>query len=312
MKTKKLATLLALTVMIGQANLPDTQFAQADTLLIQATGHSQETDSQKVASVIQHPPDVEGQGELPDSKPATPDVYTISNGEGVPATTLEAVKHDDTSAGLMVNGIEALRLRDDADAYTRVKTIMDRLNRMLVTGEAKAATLKPGLEKKQAVIRFGDEVLATVDAASAKAAKYTPERLAFIWTNRLRDSLGENALEAKEFPAMAAAEQPVESYKSTGRSQAGMASWYGPGFHGRRTASGARFNQHALTAAHRTLPFGTLVRVTNQRNKRSCVVKINDRGPYAHGRIIDLSSGAARRIGISGVGRVTLEVVNKS
>jgi rare lipoprotein A len=88
--------------------------------------------------------------------------------------------------------------------------------------------------------------------------------------------------------------------------QTGAASWYGPGFHGRKTASGERFNTHGMTAAHRTLPFGTRVKVTNEKTGRAVVVRINDRGPYAHGRIIDLSQASARAIGISGVARVSL------
>jgi rare lipoprotein A len=88
--------------------------------------------------------------------------------------------------------------------------------------------------------------------------------------------------------------------------QCGQASWYGPGFHGRRTANGEIFNQNSLTAAHPSLPFGTRVRVT--RGNRSVTVRINDRGPFTGGRIIDLSSGAARQLGIidSGVARVCL------
>src|SRR3954463_13629875 len=88
--------------------------------------------------------------------------------------------------------------------------------------------------------------------------------------------------------------------------QSGGASWYGPGFHGRKTANGERFNTHALTAAHRSLPFGSRVRVTNARTGRSMVVRINDRGPFAGGRVIDLSKAAAQAVGISGVGRVKL------
>jgi len=86
--------------------------------------------------------------------------------------------------------------------------------------------------------------------------------------------------------------------------QSGRASWYGPGFHGRRTASGETFNTNDLTAAHRTLPFGTKVRVVNKKTGRSVVVRINDRGPYAHGRVIDLSKASAQAIGISGVASV--------
>jgi rare lipoprotein A len=93
--------------------------------------------------------------------------------------------------------------------------------------------------------------------------------------------------------------------------QTGNASWYGPGLHGRRTASGQRFNQNAMTAAHRTLPMGTRVRVRNLRNNRSVVVTINDRGPHARGRIIDLSRAAARSLGITGVGRVSVERLAK-
>ncbi|WP_018260672.1 septal ring lytic transglycosylase RlpA family protein [Methylobacterium sp. WSM2598] len=90
------------------------------------------------------------------------------------------------------------------------------------------------------------------------------------------------------------------------RAQAGVASWYGPGFHGRRTANGERFDTHALTAAHRFLPFGSRVRVTNNSNGRSVVVRINDRGPYVGGRVIDLSNAAARAIGVSGVAKVRI------
>ena len=88
--------------------------------------------------------------------------------------------------------------------------------------------------------------------------------------------------------------------------QKGAASWYGPGFHGKRTANGEKFNTHALTAAHKSLPFGTQVRVSNERTGKSVVVRINDRGPYAHARVIDLSKAAAEAVGIGGVGQVTL------
>jgi rare lipoprotein A len=91
----------------------------------------------------------------------------------------------------------------------------------------------------------------------------------------------------------------------------GRASWYGPGFHGKRTASGERFNQNALTAAHRSLPFGTKVKVTNAHNGRSVIVRINDRGPFHGGRIIDLSKAAARVLGIGGTAPVILEVLGR-
>lgn len=93
--------------------------------------------------------------------------------------------------------------------------------------------------------------------------------------------------------------------------QRGTASWYGPGFHGRRTASGERFNSLAMTAAHPTLPFGTKLRVVNESNGRSVVVRVNDRGPFAHRRIIDLAKGPAQALGLtsSGTAYVSLHKV---
>lgn len=99
------------------------------------------------------------------------------------------------------------------------------------------------------------------------------------------------------------------AYGGGGGAGGGMASYY---WQGQRTASGASFNPDGLTAAHRTLPFGTRVRVTNQSNGQSVVVTINDRGPFVGGRVIDLSRGAARAISMTGAGvaRVSLQVLN--
>lgn len=92
----------------------------------------------------------------------------------------------------------------------------------------------------------------------------------------------------------------------------GMASYYGNELAGNRTASGERFNPGELTAAHRTLPFGSMVRVTNTSNGDSVVVRINDRGPFSHGRVIDVSHAAAREIGMhrSGTARVKLALLD--
>ena len=90
--------------------------------------------------------------------------------------------------------------------------------------------------------------------------------------------------------------------------QTGIASWYGPGFHGKTTASGIIYNQHDLTAAHQTLPIGTRVLVTNLDNGRSIEVLINDRGPFAKGRIIDLSYAAAESLGMIGPGTIPVRI----
>ena len=91
----------------------------------------------------------------------------------------------------------------------------------------------------------------------------------------------------------------------------GIASWYGPGFHGNLTANGEVYDMHEVSAAHKTLPFGTVVRVVEIETGRSIVVRINDRGPFVEGRIIDLSRGAAEQLGIidKGITRVGLRIV---
>ena len=100
---------------------------------------------------------------------------------------------------------------------------------------------------------------------------------------------------------------------SSSFSQTGNASWYGNGFHGRKTASGERYNMNALTAAHRTLPLGTMVRVTNTRNGKSVNVRVNDRGPFHGNRVLDLSRAAASQLGFihSGTAPVRIEIVGR-
>jgi len=94
----------------------------------------------------------------------------------------------------------------------------------------------------------------------------------------------------------------------------GVASWYGKPYHGRRTASGEVYNMYQMTAAHPSLPFGTRVVVTNLENGRSAIVRINDRGPFVHGRVIDLSRKAASQLGFLGQGvtRVGVRVIASS
>jgi rare lipoprotein A len=100
--------------------------------------------------------------------------------------------------------------------------------------------------------------------------------------------------------------QTSGSYKEY--SETGIASWYGPGFNGRKTASGERFNTNELTAAHKTIPFNTLLKVTNLENGKFTVVRVNDRGPYAFGRIIDLSFAAKKELEMGGLARVQIEI----
>ncbi len=101
-----------------------------------------------------------------------------------------------------------------------------------------------------------------------------------------------------------------QSYKT----YVGKVSWYGPGFHGRKTASGERYNMYGYTAAHKTLPFGTILRLTDPKSQKTTFVTINDRGPYVKGRVLDLSQGAAKELGIlnRGVAKLKIEVVSQN
>ena len=103
-------------------------------------------------------------------------------------------------------------------------------------------------------------------------------------------------------------EPPVEEAPASTSLGSGVASYYGKRFHGRRTANGERFDMNGYTAAHKTLPFGTRVLVTNPRTGKSVTVRINDRGPYAHGRTIDLSRRAAQELGLVARGHGTVEL----
>lgn len=124
-------------------------------------------------------------------------------------------------------------------------------------------------------------------------------------TAALAAALATCALFTAPAPALADKGQVVKSIS-------GSASWYGGKFHGRKTANGERYDMNQLTAAHKTLPFGTKVRVTNKNNGKSVVVRINDRGPFVGRRVIDLSRGAANAVGMiaSGIAPVSIDILN--
>ena len=155
--------------------------------------------------------------------------------------------------------------------------------------------------------------------APAPPAAAPKSRIADFIDRRLRGRAETPPAVAEAAPAVAAAPETPEAlvdekYRLTGEAarelERGHASWYGGQFHGRRTANGETFNKYALTAAHRTLPFGTIVRVRSLKHGREVEVRINDRGPFAKGRVIDLSQAAAEALGLTatGVAEVSLNV----
>jgi rare lipoprotein A len=199
------------------------------------------------------------------------------------------------------------------DPVVRANEIVERLLALAETEDPAAIEARWLPDQQAFVVAWEDEVLVTVNRqAILPDTTENPAEDVLQMANRMRRLLGDapalSRVEGMPEPVRPAAPQ-VGIVTST---VTGTASWYGPGFHGRRSASGEVFNQNDLTAAHRTLPFGTRVRVTNLRTGQQVTVRINDRGPFSHGRIIDLSAAAAGQIGLraSGVGQVQIEVLS--
>ena len=205
---------------------------------------------------------------------------------------------------------------DTHDPMWRATAIAARLNQ-IHHDNVDANTITAAWDEQQHcyMIKAGDEALVqmTADTILPKTTQ-NPAEDTLEATNLIRRQVGNAPPLQSVTGAPAAATQPGTQIAlgSVRFSISGMASWYGPGFDGASSASGEVFNQDALTAAHRDLPFGTQVRVTNMDNGMSVVVRINDRGPYSGGRVIDLSRGAASVIGLvqSGVAPVKLEVLD--
>jgi len=182
-----------------------------------------------------------------------------------------------------------------------------------------ASQIIPAWKNGDYVIKFGDRATLKFDQqALFPESQQNKSEDVLESANLLRRLLGgaNPVSEVVNAPKSRVATRSVFSQTINNRIvgvMSGMASWYGPGFDGNYSASGELFNASDLTAAHPSLPFGTLVRVVNMDNGQSVVVRINDRGPYAHGRVIDVSTAAANMIGLisSGVAPVRLEVLSR-
>ena len=242
--------------------------------------------------------------------------------------TFTAVAGEPKFAIVYFDNKEVGRYMETVAGFTpeaRAKTLVARLKSFIQT-KGNPNTVLPGIDKGTAVGRANGDILFTVDNKTAAFKKQTAFELSVEWVNNIRTSLGtqkfvrNNTLIASRGVSAGFSRSSLLSnsslFSKDGLSgilrQTGIASWYGAAFHGRRAADGSVFNMHAFTAAHKTLPLGSVVKVTNLRNGKSCLVKITDRGPFIPGRVIDLSSAAAKEIGMlsSGVSKVKVEVTN--
>lgn len=197
----------------------------------------------------------------------------------------------------------------------RATTVAAKINQLQPSA---GDTVKVIWDEKQKtyVIRIQDEQLLAMDTDTMlpNTTKDAAEDALQI-TNRIRRQLGNasplTTIPGRPQPTVAEPQPAQQVAVRSVSTQRGQASWYGSGFHGRKTASGERYNQYEMTAAHKRLRFGTRVRVTNLNNGRSVIVRINDRGPFVRGRVIDLSRSGAQALGMigSGVAPVSVEVL---
>ncbi|MEA5470672.1 septal ring lytic transglycosylase RlpA family protein [Spirulina sp. 06S082] len=213
-------------------------------------------------------------------------------------------------------GLVSSVVESEEDPLWRATLAAEKIDRLSVKDAAKI-TATWNAERKTYVVHVDETELFTVDdTAILLNSTNNWERDTLQIVNKLRrltggaPSLAIADIETR--PRSIAYAAPTRNY-SVQSEQRGMASWYGGYFHGRRSASGERYNQNAMTAAHKTLPFGTQVRVTNLNNGQTAIVRINDRGPFVRGRIIDLSRAAASSLGMlgSGVAPVKVEILGQ-
>lgn len=238
-------------------------------------------------------------------------------------------ENDQECASVTLNGKELITYRGETPAGSaedRAENLADRLQDLLKGEKLDPSKLVPACEGQLAVIRVdGSSVvkLELPDGNKSSALEYS-----FKLVNSIRSILGAQQIPAS-FIKLAESQSPEQALTACLNHSAlpslnniapenfspnfsGHASWYGGKFHGRRTSNGDRFDMHGLTAAHRTLPFGTKLLVMNRRTGATCVVHVNDRGPFVDDRVIDLSRGAAEKLNMlsSGVAMVDCMVIN--
>ncbi len=210
----------------------------------------------------------------------------------------------DISFQLLKQGVlvgEVLAIKDP-------EALLKALQTMLESEIPDPNQIRPVVGEAEAAIQLGNDVLLKiinqpVNDEGVQVSNVVGEWAAITWSDQLRQALGAVPLDPGDVQVL------LDGLKPSGPQLDGIASWYGPYFHGRRTANGETFDQNTLTAAHKSLPFNTVLQVRNLKNNRTVVVRINDRGPYIGKRSLDLSKAAAQCLDSEKVGVIPYEAV---
>lgn len=218
-------------------------------------------------------------------------------------------------ASVTINGEEVISYRGETatgDAEDKAESLAESLEEILDDEKDSIEALMPAREGSMAVIKNCGKTILKFEPPATSQNPEEAGKLAIKTSlqviNALRMASGTTKLPdtISSFAEASLSGRLANIEGSDGFS--GRASWYGPNFHGRKTSNGERYDQEGMTAAHRTLPFGTKLLVTNRSTGKSCVVKVNDRGPYHDNRVIDLSKGAARQLNMVSSGVATVDV----
>jgi rare lipoprotein A len=209
------------------------------------------------------------------------------------------VKRNSSSYEVWVNNSFVARLPDQITT----NVLQKRLQQLVTLPTEQPNQLKPGLVDRIPSLMVGNRLLFAIDRQLSDKLGRSGDILALEWTNNLRIALHTKPL------TLLQGQMKMYGLQSSTTKLSGIASWYGGYFHGRLTANGEIYNQDDFTVAHRTLPFNTFLKVTNQENGKSVIVRVNDRGPYIAPRSLDLSRTAARCLGSEHTGIISYKAV---
>jgi rare lipoprotein A len=221
-----------------------------------------------------------------------------------------------TCASVTLNGKDLITYKGESNGRSAEETaeeVAAKLKDLLGDSKLDANKLMPSHDGDTAVITADGNTVFKFEVANTDGTKNAAVEQSYRVVNQIRQALGVQVLPQTYLKIAELAGQDSVSMKSKGNWFHGHASWYGGKFHGRKAADGSRYDQDGLTAAHKSLPFGTKLLVMNRSTGKSCVVQVTDRGPFVKDRVIDLSRGAAKQLNLmsSGVAMVDCLVLGK-